>query len=57
MLILVYLDYRQDMKINKEEFVALAGRIVSESDELNTKGDEVAEACTEKTLKKVISLI
>ena len=45
------------MKISKEEFVALAGKIVSESDELNTKGDEVAEACTEKTLKKVISLV
>ena len=45
------------MKVSKEEFVALAGSIVSESDELNAKGNEVAEACTEKTLKKVMSLV
>jgi hypothetical protein len=47
-------DDHQDEKIIREDFATLAGSIVCESEKLITLGDEVAEACTEETLKKVM---
>ena len=49
-------DDHQDAEIIQDDFATLAGSIVSESEKLITLGDEVAEACTEETLKKVILL-
>ena len=46
-------DDHQDAEIIQDDFAALAGSIVCESEKLITLGDEVAEACTEETLKKV----
>ena len=46
-------DDHQDAEIIRDDFAALAGSIVCESEKLITLGDEVAEACTEETLKKV----
>ena len=46
-------DDNQDAEIIQDDFATLAGSIVSESEKLMTLGDEVAEACTEETLKKV----
>ena len=50
----VWFIYRQESEIiNREEFVALAGRVVSESSKLKEKGYEVAKVCTEEKLAKV----
>lgn len=52
------LDFRddhQDIEKIREDFATLAGSIVCESEKLITIGDEVAEACTEETLKKVMT--
>ena len=52
----IKLDFRddhQDAEIIQDDFATLAGSIVSESEKLIILGDEVAEACTEETLKKV----
>ena len=46
-------DY-QDTDIIRDDFAALAGSIVCESEKLIALGDEVANACTEETLKKVL---
>ena len=45
-------DY-QNMHKYREDFVALAGSIVCESEKLIAIGEEVAEACMEETLKNV----
>lgn len=37
----------------REDFAALAGSIVCESEKLIAIGEEVAEACAEETLKNV----
>ena len=47
-------DHYQDVDKYREDFAAFAGSIVCESEKLITIGDEVAEACTEETLKKVL---
>ena len=43
------------MKTYREKFAVLAGSIVCESMKLTTLGEEVAQACTEEGLKKVIN--
>lgn len=51
------LDFRDDHQDTEkvQDFATLAGSIVCESEKLITIGDEVAEACTEETLKKVMT--
>ena len=46
-------DDHQGAEIIRDDFAVLAGSIVCESEKLITIGYEVAEACTEETLKKV----
>ncbi len=53
------LNSRDDCQVTEKfrgDFATLAGSIVCESEKLITLGDEVAEACTEKTLKKVLTV-
>ena len=53
-LILDFRDDYQDAEIVRDDFAVLAGSIVYESDKLITIGLEVANVCTNKTLKKVM---
>ncbi len=55
MIIIIYTfrDQEKDVKQYREDFSTLAGGIVCESEKLTTIGVEVAEACTEETLKVV----
>ena len=54
-LILDFRDDYQDAEIVRDDFAVLAGSIVYESDKLITIGLEVANVCTNKTLKKVMT--
>ena len=44
----------KDMEKHREDIAILGGSIIRESEELIAIGDEVAKACTEATLKKVL---
>ena len=54
--LVLFFDHRDDhQNVHKyrEDFATLAGSIVCESEKLIAIGEEVAEACTEETLKNV----
>ena len=50
-------DDHQGAEIIRDDFATLACSIVCESEKLIALGDEVAEACTEETLKRVYIII